>query len=470
MQIENILRRGYLAPVGPLAGLWRSNKSFVAKRDPQGLRYRPDLDGLRALAVALVVGFHAFPNVIPGGFVGVDIFFVLSGFLISTNIYARLADGSFSYAEFYVRRIRRIYPALVVVLIGTLAVGWFLLLADEYRNLATNAFAASVFSSNILLWSEAGYFDTLAAYKQLLNLWSLGVEEQFYLIWPCLAGILWRRGRFLSSVVLISAVSFAVSVRLTSTQPAAAFYLPFARFWELMAGGILAYLHMYRHELLCRHAELQSALGLALIAAGVATSNEASAFPGWLALLPVSGTFLLISAGPQGSVNRLLLSHPLAVSVGLISYPLYLWHWPLLSFLRVMEGGILPPAKAAAAVGLAVVLAFATYILVERKIRRLRRDRLVAIALSGALMSIGLGGLAIRVEGGFPTRATNRLSVHDFSLGRGLSEVIPECGMTREQRHGIASCASDKRGAPIYAVLGDSKAAALFPGLVREFK
>jgi peptidoglycan/LPS O-acetylase OafA/YrhL len=468
MKIEDTLSGVCLAPTRLLAEVRRPNTWSIAKHSSELLSYRPHLDGLRALAVALVVGFHAFPNLIPGGFIGVDIFFVLSGFLISSNIYTRLADGTFSYTEFYIRRIRRIYPALIVVVAATLAIGWMLLLDDEYRNLGTNAFAASVFGSNLLLWSEAGYFDTLAAYKQLLNLWSLGIEEQFYLIWPCLVAILWRRGRPLALAIVFIVVSFGLSVGLTYREPAAAFYLPFARFWELMAGGVLAYLQRRRHGWLRFYPELQAALGLTLILAGAAAIDEISAFPGWLVLLPVSGAFLLISAGPRASVNRLVLSNPLAVAIGLISYPLYLWHWPLLSFLRVLEGGVLPPAKAAAAISLSVVLAAATYLLVEGKIRKLGHGGLVAIALVGVLTSIGIGGLAIRVAGGFPAREANRLSAHDFSRSHGLENVLNECGMTTEQRHGIASCASDKRGTPIYAVLGDSKAAALFPGLVRE--
>src|SRR4029078_10282619 len=204
-----------------------------------------DIDGLRAIAVLSVVLFHAFPSLCPGGFVGVDIFFVISGFLISTIIFANLERDTFSFFEFYSRRIRRIFPALVLMLAASYAFGWFALYADEYRQLGKHVAGGAGFVSNFVLGSEKGYFDNAAETKPLLHLWSLGVEEQFYIIWPLLLWISWRcRLNLLTITCAVAAVSFYLNVREVHTDPAAAFYLPQMRFWELMAGAALAYLNL----------------------------------------------------------------------------------------------------------------------------------------------------------------------------------------------------------------------------------
>jgi peptidoglycan/LPS O-acetylase OafA/YrhL len=204
------------------------------------IKYRPDIDGLRAIAVLAVLGFHAFPRLCAGGFVGVDIFFVISGYLISSIIFEEVATGRFTYAGFYARRIRRIFPSLVTVLIAVLIVGFFLDFSTQFARLGTHVAAGAAFLSNFVLWREAGYFDIDAAYKPLLHLWSLGVEEQFYIVWPLMIAALSGR-RILWVVAAVLLVSFTTNIVIVRSHPTAAFFLPATRFWELMIGSLLAY-------------------------------------------------------------------------------------------------------------------------------------------------------------------------------------------------------------------------------------
>ena len=359
---------------------------------PPAHAYRPDVDGLRAVAVLAVVAFHAFPGAAPGGFAGVDVFFVISGFLISSIIFDDLKDGRFSFAGFYWRRVRRIFPALILVLASCLALGWLLLLPDEYAALGKHVAAGAAFASNIALWREAGYFDTSADLKPLLHLWSLGVEEQYYLVWPLLL-FLFRGRRMLGMIAAIAALSFAANIGLTLYKPTAAFFLPAGRFWELLAGSLLAYFHHYG-RLPEAHRNAKAALGAALLAAAFALLDAGRAFPGWWALLPVLGTALLIWAGPEAWLNRRVLAQPALVFVGLISYPLYLWHWPLLSYARIAHDGEPPPAVRLGLCALGVLLAWLTYELVEKKVRFSKLPSMKRVAVPALAASMAAAGLA----------------------------------------------------------------------------
>lgn len=205
-------------------------------------KYRPDIDGLRAIAVLSVVIFHAFPNLLKGGFIGVDIFFVISGFLISTIILNGLEKDSFSFVEFYSRRIKRIFPALLLVLIASFVLGWFVLLADEYKQLGKHIAGGAGFVSNFVLWKESGYFDNTSETKPLLHLWSLGIEEQFYIVWPLLLWFVWKqRLNPLTITLIVMLSSFILNISTVQSDAVAAFYSPQTRFWELLTGSILAY-------------------------------------------------------------------------------------------------------------------------------------------------------------------------------------------------------------------------------------
>jgi len=346
-------------------------------------KYRPDIAGLRAVAVLSVVWFHAFGSSLSGGFIGVDIFFVISGFLISSIIFENLEQASFSFTTFYSRRVKRIFPSLLVVLIACYGFGWFVLLADEYKQLGKHVAGGAGFISNYLLWRESGYFDTAAESKPLLHLWSLAIEEQFYIFWPLLLAFAWKRhARFFTITALVAITSFAANLYLINRDPTAAFYFPISRFWELMIGCALAYITLHKPALIDRQRNLQSVAGFSLLIAGLLIIDEGRAFPGWWALLPTIGTFLIISAGPRTWLNHHLLSNRILVWFGLISYPLYLWHWPLLSFARIVEGGTPSAILTAIAVLAAILLSWLTYLLLELPIRRGAHSQTKTMALA----------------------------------------------------------------------------------------
>jgi hypothetical protein len=376
--------------------------------------YRPDIDGLRAVAVLSVLLFHAFPDALKGGFVGVDVFFVISGYLIGTIILGGLRDGTFTFREFYVRRIRRIFPALELVLLATLAAGAFLLPNARFAELGKYTLAGAGFIANLALWQDSGYFDSDAEGKPLLHLWSLGIEEQFYIIWPVILFSFWRlrrnvpllsRSRQLAALMLVLfLVSLTLNLAWVRNAPSTAFYLPWSRAWELFAGSLLAYLHLVRPITGENHRHWLSWTGGFLLLAGLLTTHKGHLFPGWRALLPVLGTVLLIAAGPQAPLNRRLLGHPLALWFGLISYPLYLWHWPLLSIARVVEFDN-PNANLRLALLLAsIALAYATYRWLELPIRQRRSPLGRSPALLGGMTFIAALGLVIWQAQGLPER------------------------------------------------------------------
>lgn len=427
-------------------------------------KYRPDIDGLRAIAILSVVGFHAFPEWIRGGFVGVDIFFVISGFLISCIIFANLEKGTFSYLDFYVRRIKRIFPALILVLATSYALGWQLLLPDEFKQLGKHIAAGAGFISNLILWNESGYFENASYTKPLLHLWSLGIEEQFYIVWPLLLGLVWkRRLNFLSITIFIAAASFAANVFTVASDPVAAFYSPLSRFWELMIGGMLAYLTLHKPHHLPRNTNIQSTIGLLLIVIAVASIDQQRAFPGWWALLPTAGAFLLISAQSSAWVNRHLLGNRVLVWIGLISYPLYLWHWTILSFLRITESGVPSIKLRIAAMAFALLLAWLTYWAVEKPVRFQARGNWIVFALCLLLSLIALlgfnswqrNGLSFRMMKVSPELVGSKPDLdRDWRLG--------QCFLEDSDRFAAACLEHEK---PLVFLWGDSHAAALYPGL-----
>jgi peptidoglycan/LPS O-acetylase OafA/YrhL len=359
--------------------------------------YRPDIDGLRAIAVAAVLGFHAFPDSFPGGFTGVDIFFVISGFLISGIILHELRAGSFTFAHFYARRIRRIFPALALVLAACLIFGWAALSPYDYEQLGAHVAAGAGFVSNILLWQESGYWDSDSALKPLLHLWSLGVEEQYYLVWPLLLFVLRRHVERIFWLILgIAAASFALNIVLIDKLPQAVFYLPATRFWELMLGSIVAWLHLQgtqRPDVPLKWHNLAAVGGAVLLLLAFVLVQDGRGFPGWWALLPTLGTVLLIQSGPQAWINRRILANPAVVYIGLISYPLYLWHWPILSFARNLNGELPPVSIRIGALVVSVLLAWATFEWVEKPIRR--RGRAAAAPRATGLAATCVGALAV---------------------------------------------------------------------------
>jgi len=388
-------------------------------------KYRADIDGLRAIAVLAVVAFHASPTSLKGGFIGVDIFFVISGFLISTIILSSLKKDSFNFVEFYTRRIKRIFPALLLVLSTCCIAGWFLLLADEYKQLGKHLVAGSVFISNLALRQESGYFDNSADTKPLLHLWSLGIEEQFYIIWPLILYVAWRvRFNPLIVIIIAAVISFTLNISNVRTNPSFTFYSPQTRFWELLIGSALACINLNKkiifssfkpsESLRSKTSEFFSVLGFIMLTVGFIKISESRPFPGTWALLPTLGTALIIAAGPNAWLNRNILSNRGLVWFGLISFPLYLWHWPLLSFAYIVEGALPPVGIRAIAVIGSIILAYATYQLIEKPVRTKSNSSKTVFVLITVMIAIGLGGFSIFKNEGYAFRLDDRAQFSSY--------------------------------------------------------
>ncbi len=454
--------------------------------------YRADIDGLRAFAVLSVVWYHAFPNWGRGGFVGVDVFFVISGFLISTIVFEGVLDGRFSYLDFYRRRIRRIFPALILILIACLLFASTFAFPKDARLIGEHVIGGVGFASNFVLWNESGYFDWGAELKPLLHLWSLSVEEQYYIFWPVLAAfLLKKRHWFITVTLLLFVASFIANVVLVRIDPTAAFYLPVTRMWELLIGSGLAYVTLRRGSLVAflapmpaghaidvsvvaRRRGLEQILSIAggvLLLAAVLVITRESAFPGWWALLPTLGAFLVIAAGPRGWVNRVVLSNRAAVFVGKISYPLYLWHWPLLVFPNIVAGHLSRSTRMTA-VALAILLAWLTYQYVEKPIRFGRKVARVPTVLAGAMVVLALAGGLLVASDGWVSRLppeVRAIATAEFKFDRDdPGQPARHCLLTPDE--GVASFSAScfalaTAGTPRVLLWGDSHADSLSPGI-----
>lgn len=412
----------------------------------------------------LVVCFHAFPEAMPGGFIGVDIFFVISGFLITGIIVRELDQQRFSLPAFYGRRIRRIFPALITVLLAALVLGWLWMLPSAYAQLSADVFASAAFFSNIALLLQSGYFDIESGKKPLLHLWSLGIEEQFYLFWPLILMLVARmRLSFLAVASVIGAASFAFNVALIGSDPVAAFYLPFTRAWELLAGAALAcgWSHFRQASV---PSNWRAAIGVLLIAAAAIVLDSKSAFPGWWAVLPVAGGALLLSA-PGAWGCRHLLASATFVRIGLISYPLYLWHWPLLVFFGIIKFAPLTLLDRGLIVGLSFALAWLTYRFIEVPFRFGRPGLLRIVSLCSGMALVAAAGGVI-VEGrGFDFRLPPEIREMTDVRTDSSKWRVHECLLDLSHETSFADSCVDRGRRPLVFVWGDSTAGALLPGL-----
>jgi peptidoglycan/LPS O-acetylase OafA/YrhL len=423
--------------------------------------YRPDVDGMRAIAILAVLAFHARPNAAPGGFVGVDVFFVISGFLISRIILGELAEARFSFLAFYGRRARRLFPALTAVMAATWAAGYCIQLPYEFASLGRYLLAGAAFASNILTFSEIGYFDAPAITKPLLHLWSLGVEEQFYLAVPLILFTLFLALRRVGIAVAIGTLliaSFALNVGTVEKHASFAFYLPFTRLWEFLLGSVLAYREVY-----CRVTDFgRPALNVTAAVAGAALLAVAikitppHLFPGWWAVLPTIGAFLLIGAGPRTPINW-LLSTKVAVFIGLISYPLYLWHWPLIVLGREVTRNAYPATTPLVAIALSFPLAWLTWRFIERPVRAWRPPTSRRLATAAAIAC--LAGVA----------TVGALTMRDGLLVRYPLEIRGIVNLHRTYQDDYPpvpslGAATNDQG-PLVVVWGDSLGDHLLPGL-----
>lgn len=433
-------------------------------------KYRADIDGLRALAVLLVVAFHAFPRSVPGGFVGVDVFFVISGFLISTILFENMKAGTFTFKDFYIRRVRRIFPTLIVVLLSCLIFGWFNLLDDEYKQLAKHVVGGALFVANFVLWGEAGYFDNAAEAKPLLHLWSLGIEEQFYILWPIALWLIWKlRQSFLYPLIIIGLASFALNLFVIQHDAIAAFYSPQTRFWEMLAGSALAWYKLYGKKSPSLSTRINfsiSTLGLIFILVASFVLNKHSLFPGYWALMPVVGAVCLIGANQGNWINKKILSNRWMVGIGLISYPLYLWHYPLLSFLRILSHGTPSSTYRWAAVILAFILSWLTYKLVEQPLRFSKKLRHPVLVLCTSLIIVSTFGFIVYKNNGFKSRIMGLAAVTEQ-----LTYNFPNNELCKSTRpYAVQSCyESEKRYPETIYLIGDSHMEALAYGFKHHF-
>ena len=431
--------------------------------------YRPDIDGLRAIAVVAVVLFHARVGPFTGGFVGVDVFFVISGYLIAGIILDDIDAGRFSVAQFYERRLRRLFPALFAVLAACTVAGYLMFLPEEFRKFGQSVVATSTFVSNFLFWSQAGYFDTPAELKPLLHTWSLAVEEQFYLIFPAFLMIVSKYARQSTTriVIVIAAVSFLISAASLIKHPDTAFYLPHTRMWELMVGALLVVAPIQAPAKL-RSRTIVALGGLALIAISTVFYSGQTPFPGPTALLPCVGAALIIHSGRGGRsmIHELLSTRPF-VYVGLISYSLYLWHWPILVFARAWLVRPLTTLEAVGLIAASFVVADLSWRFVESPFRgkrgRFSRNQIFAMGCIATLVMIGVGA-TIDLRDGLPSRVPNDVAIAaagafdvDETFKRRCSNFSPQQVSTDV----LCKIGASADAVPTFMLWGDSHAYAI---------
>lgn len=437
--------------------------------------YRTDIDGLRALAVLSVVIYHVNPQRIPGGFLGVDIFFVISGYLISLILFRELTAGTFSFADFYARRIRRLFPALAVVLLATMIFGAFALFADEYQRLGKHASSAIAFLLNFQLMNEAGYFDVASDSKPLLHLWSLSVEEQFYLVWPALLIVIGRLRWRISLIIGILIVgSFGFAIHLASRNLDVLYFHPLTRFWELFFGAALAYYHhrfgvnslpSRLDRFWVRH--LLSFAGLSAIVSALFLFSGGAPYPGATTLIPLIGVAALIASGSRSIGSRFLALKPM-VWIGLISYPFYLWHWPLLSYIRIMESGAPAEALLWSGACAALLLAALTYRFIEQPLRHVHRVRPAVVGLSSTMVVLFLASFGVVASDGLPDRPGVRyVKAAAVQMKRELM-TDASCQALFPPGSAPSYCRQDNPGLRMIGIIGDSHAHVLFPGFAEQ--
>lgn len=436
------------------------------------LKYRPDIDGLRAFSVFFVIGYHAFPEVFKAGFIGVDIFFVISGFLISSIIISNLENKSFYFLDFYIRRIKRIFPALILILSVCFVFGWFALFPIEFKQLGKHIAGSAGFIANYILWDEAGYFDNTANTKPLLHIWSLGIEEQFYLFWPLILWFIFRiRINFFWSLIFLILISFSFNIFVSKYDSVASFYSPLTRCWELLTGSFLALIIINQEKNIFYklNSNFLSIFGFLLIFLAFFLISDGSSFSGLLALLPVVGSFFIILAGNKALINRIVLSNKILVWFGLISFPLYLWHWPLISFATIVESHFPNINYRAISIIISIFLSWITYKFLETPIRS-NKLKIIPIILIFLMVSIGFIGFYSFSKNGIPNRSyVSKFNEENYKMAFLFKEDDPakhkQCMDTYGLKGFIRYCNSTSSEKAKIALIGDSHARALYDGL-----
>lgn len=438
------------------------------------MNYRPEIDGLRALAVLPVIFFHAGFQTFSGGFVGVDVFFVISGYLITSIILTEKKAGTFTIANFYERRARRILPALFVVMLVCLPFAWVWMLPSDMKLFSKSLVAVSAYSSNILFWLESGYFDTANELKPLLHTWSLAVEEQYYLFFPVFLLLTWRLGKrwIVVMLALMAIVSLALAQWGSLNKPDATYFLLPTRGWELLIGAFVAFYFSYKN--LSEDKRIQNLLtqqvggvfGLLLIGYAVFVFDRTTPFPGFYALIPTMGaTFIILFANEKTLVGK-LLSNKLIVSIGLMSYSAYLWHQPLFAFARQISINELDTTVLSLLTFITFVFAYFSWKYVEipfRNKKQFSRNNIFAIGIIGTFVFMMLG-LVGQYDNGFVSRSSSLTRIASLK-----TVEVSYCHTSgRRSAAQIASgdlCVLGSGNVPTFAVIGDSHAGAIFESI-----
>lgn len=433
--------------------------------------YITQLDGLRALAILMVVIFHFFPSLLIGGFIGVDVFFVISGFVISRLILAALEQGQFKLVDFYKKRIVRIFPALLMVLSFCLCVGWLTLFQDELYQLAKHTLSGAFFYSNFTLLNEVHYFDGSANSKVLLNLWSLAIEEQFYIIWPIVLIMLYKAGRFwlVFFTTLFACISFYHNIHTVNIFTEKAFYLPWCRFWQLLVGALIAICELKIKQFINPSNYYAyhplGWLSLIILFMSATLINPENAYPGLWALLPTFSTACILIHLIQQPSSFKLLNHSVMMGLGKISYPLYLWHWPLLSLMYIFN------LKTAGWQLLTLICSFLfsylTYTYIEYPIRFIHTNSKRVAYLLTAMVILAVISAVIMLSDGVTNRAANKnylpyLQAQHETLMLSCNKMV---GFVN------SLCVKSNPNAKADVVLlGDSHAAALYVGFAKNLE
>lgn len=439
--------------------------------------YRKDIDSLRGMAIIFVVIYHVYPSALPAGFVGVDMFFVISGFLITTLIVKNNSYRTLIY--FYLKRINRIFPALLIVLAFTLLLGYFKLLGSDYKSLGLDVLFSTLFVQNILYLNQIDYFNQSLDYKYLLHLWSLAVEEQFYIFYPLLI-IFLKKNRFnlIKIILLLCAISFLLDIVIVRIYRVAAFYLPFTRFWELSTGGIAALLYINNaKKVLGDNPKLYNAvciIGVTLLIISAIISDPGRHNPDFTTLFPVIGTTLLLISRDNSHFNNKNIFDNILIFIGLLSYPIYLWHWPLLVFIK--EFGTLDNINYLKpfSVFLSLILSYITVLAVELPIRRSLNVHLNAAILVLISGLIGAIGAYIYYNDGLNKRLpyeVREMTSHSYDYEawyrQGTCLLRPDQDHRNFKNCEISSPVNSTEDSIL--LWGDSHAAALFPGYQLTF-
>ena len=446
------------------------------------LTYRPFIDGLRAVAVTAVVAGHVGIPGFNGGFIGVDIFFVISGYLIIGQILQNLKAGTFSFAKFWTKRALRILPPmLATLLVCSIIAPLVFVTPAQFKEFGNEvAYSATMLVNYYFLYKQ-DYFDSEAIFKPLLHIWSLAVEEQFYLIAPVALFAFWRYGRIARSTqrwlfpalaCLAFLASLTACILYTQTEKNFAFYVTFCRAWEFIAGGAICYLLPSIARLPKLALELVAAIGLSAIAISVVVFDEAMQFPSYLAVLPVAGAFLVIISGltgPSVQVARLLASPPL-VWIGLVSYGWYLWHWPMLSFSRIYSFGTENVPRDIAAVSIGLLLAVASYFLIERPCMRLRRLKMPPVTMRKILAGAFASSAAISAMGivyiGFIASTVEKSIPGEMRAEKNTKVMASDPCWMRDPDVLSKACIDTVSGKKVAVLIGDSHARMLYPALI----